>query len=102
MKMCYRYHTGLLLSHPRVPTDFYYAELTSNDWDKDGDGRIGEYDDDFSGNPPRAAEVAVGRIPYYGSITDLDHILLKIIDYENAPASQTFLASKRPAADEAF
>ncbi|MBN2098890.1 MAG: hypothetical protein JW753_04755 [Dehalococcoidia bacterium] len=84
MKMCYPqdYDTD----DSDCPTDFYYAELTS-DWDTDIDGLYGEYDDDFAGNPPRAAEVAVGRIPYYGSITDLDGILSKIIDYENAPAS---------------
>ncbi len=85
MKMCYPQEYDL--DYPDCPTDFYYAELTSNDWDKDGDGLYGEYLDDFSDSPPRAAEVAVGRIPYYGSITDLDHILSKIIDYENAPAS---------------
>ena len=90
MKMCYCYHTeGFppVTTTYDVPTDFYYAELTSNDWDKDGDGKYGEYEDDFGGSPPRAAEVAVGRIPYYGSITDLDHILLKTIEYENASAS---------------
>jgi len=89
MKICYCYHTEgspPVTTTYQVPTDFYYAELTSN-WDTDNDGRYGEYYDDFSGDPPRAAEVAVGRIPYYGSIADLDHILSKIIDYENAPAS---------------
>jgi hypothetical protein len=29
-------------------------------------------------------EVSVGRIPYYGTIADLDSILQKIMDYENA------------------
>lgn len=83
MKMCYPqdYDTD----YEQCPTDFYYAELTSN-WSSDGDSRYGEYDDDFSGDPPRGAEVTVGRIPYYGSITDLDHILSKIITYENTQA----------------
>ena len=84
MKMCYPQDADA--RYPDCPTDFYYAELTSN-WNSDGDGKYGEFDDDFSGNPPRAAEVAVGRIPYYGSITDLDHILLKIIEYETTPDS---------------
>ncbi len=85
MKMCYpqAYNSD----YPECPTDFYYAELTSENWDRDGDGKYGEYTDDFLDNPPRAAEVSVGRIPYYDNITDLDHILLKTIDYENAPAS---------------
>ena len=82
MKMCYPqdYDTD----YSDCPTDFYYAELTE-DWDTDNDKQYGEYDDDFSGNPPRAAEVVVGRIPYYGSTPDLDHILSKIIDYETLP-----------------
>ena len=85
MKMCYPQDFNL--AYPECPTDFYYAELsTSNNWDLDGDLCYGEYDDDFDGSPPRDAEVAVGRIPYYGSITDLDHILSKIITYENTQA----------------
>ena len=54
--------------------------------DGDKDGKYGEYDHDFSNNPPRGAEVVVGRIPYYENISDLDHILSKIITYENTPA----------------
>ncbi|MDP8204990.1 MAG: C25 family peptidase propeptide domain-containing protein [Candidatus Tenebribacter mawsonii] len=68
------------------PTDFYYAELTSTDWDMDGDGFFGEFFDDFGGSPDRGAEVAVGRIPFYestDSIDDLDNILTKIMNYEN-------------------
>ena len=83
MKMCYPQKSQP--AYKECPTDFYYAELTSNDWNRDGDGQYGEYYDDFLGNPPRVAEVAVGRIPYYGSISDLDHILAKIIAYESSP-----------------
>ncbi len=83
MKKCYPQKSQP--TYKECPTDFYYAELTSNDWDRDGDGQYGEYYDDFLGNPPRVAEVAVGRIPYYGTIGDLDHILSKIIAYESSP-----------------
>ncbi len=83
MKMCYPQESDP--DYPECPTDFFYAELTSN-WNADGDSRYGEFSDDFWGSPPRAAEVAVGRIPYYGDITELDHILAKITAYENAPA----------------
>ncbi|MDM7999348.1 MAG: fibronectin type III domain-containing protein [Dehalococcoidia bacterium] len=88
MKMCYP--QALYSEYPDCPTDFYYAELTSSDWDKDGDGKYGEYLDDFgdgwlTGNPPRVAEVAVGRIPYYGNAADLDQILAKIVAYETEP-----------------
>ncbi len=69
MKMCIEDH----------PTDYFYAELTGN-WDADGDGIYGESED----NVEKYFEVYVGRIPYYGVISDTDHILQKTIDYENA------------------
>ena len=66
-----------------VPTDFCYAELSGN-WDRDGDGKYGEWIDDFgSGGVDRFAEISVGRIPFYQDIYDLDKILTKITDYEN-------------------
>lgn len=79
--------TGNNNSYYEAPTDFYYAELSGN-WDIDGDGRYGE-EDDFgtSGGPDKYPEVAVGRIPFYGSVADLDHILQKTIDYGNASQS---------------
>jgi hypothetical protein len=46
-----------------VPTDYYYADLSSSDadsWDLDGDGYHGEYGEDA---PDFLAEVYVGRIP---------------------------------------
>ena len=46
-----------------VPTDYYYADLSSSDddsWDYDGDGFHGEYTHD---KPDFLAEVYVGRIP---------------------------------------
>jgi hypothetical protein len=69
MKMCISDH----------PTDYYYAELTSN-WDADGDGIFGESEDTEEKN----FEVYVGRIPYYGTISQTDAILQKIINYESA------------------
>ena len=94
---------------PVVPTDFYYAELTG-DWDIDGDGKLAEYfvlpnqiqmgspasrhpedlgDDMSDGGAERDAEIAVGRIPFYGNVDDLDHILQKTMDYENTPEEET-------------
>jgi hypothetical protein len=46
-----------------VPTDYYYADLSSSDadsWDLDGDGYYGEYNQDL---PDFYPEVYVGRIP---------------------------------------
>jgi len=71
------------------PTDHYYAELTG-DWDLDNDGLYGEFADDYGpGGAERYAEVAVGRIPYYGVLSDLDSILAKVLTYESAPAEDT-------------
>lgn len=61
------------------PTDYYYADLTGN-WDANGDGYYGGPGD----SPDLTAEFLVGRIPYYGSITELDKILQKIITFESA------------------
>ncbi len=46
-----------------VPTDYYYADLSSSDsisWDLDGDGYYGEYGHDM---PDFFPEIYVGRIP---------------------------------------
>jgi uncharacterized repeat protein (TIGR02543 family) len=72
-----------------APTDYYYAELTGN-WDANGDGVVGNYNDFYTYTPGGIdgyAEIAVGRIPYYNSIDQLDHILLKFVNYENTPES---------------
>lgn len=74
-----------LASDPAVPTDYFYADLTSN-WDTDGDGTFGEWSQDISSRPLH--EVLVGRIPVYGtSYTTLDSILSKTMSYENATST---------------
>ena len=71
------------------PADYYFADLTGN-WDLDGDGIYGEYSQDFGeGGVDRNWELLVGRIPFYGSISDLDYILDKTIDYECQFANQS-------------
>ncbi len=65
-----------------VPTDYYYADLTSSDsesWDSDGDGYYGEYGDD---TPNFEAEVYVGRIPTSIS-SRVTYTLNKIVSFEN-------------------
>ncbi len=62
-----------------TPTDYYYADLTSN-WNADGDRYFGEWKQDLSSLP--APEIFVGRIPFYGSYDELDRILRKTMDYE--------------------
>ncbi len=70
------------LDEKQNPTDYYYAELTGN-WDLDGDGYYGEEDDDVGpGGMENLSEIAVGRIPFYGAITDLNKILAKTVRYQ--------------------
>jgi fibronectin type 3 domain-containing protein len=72
-------------SYPESPTDFYYAELSGN-WDLNGDGNFGDYAGDYgAGGCDKYAELSVGRIPFYGDISALDHILAKIVLYEHTP-----------------
>ena len=83
MKMCWpRKGASTDPEHDRAPTDYYYADLTGN-WDLDGDGSYGEYNGDFgSGGIDTNVEIYVGRIPVYNSsISDLDGILQKTINY---------------------
>lgn len=87
MKMCWPRHSQS--THRQSPTDYFYADLTGN-WDLDGDGYFGEHEEDGGpGGVDFAADLYVGRIPVYQAVADwrllLDGILLKTIDYENAP-----------------
>ena len=68
----------------KVPTDYYYAELSGN-WDLDGDGIYGEGPDDVKdGGVDNFAEVCVGRIPVFeNNLAPVDEILKKTVDYIN-------------------
>lgn len=71
-------------SYRDAPSDLFYAELTGN-WDRDGDGICGEQPDDFGPNGiDRVPDVCVGRIPCFGNIEDLDHVLRKTIEYQSS------------------
>ncbi len=61
-----------------VPTDYYYADLTS-DWDSDKDGYFGEYQQD---NVDFENELIVGRIPF-DDINTIKEILDRSIEFEN-------------------
>lgn len=92
MKMCWpRMNATYEPDHDNAPTDYFYADLTGN-WDLDDDGNFGEYPDDFGPyGVDTAIEVYVGRIPVYGSsVTDLDLILQKTIDYGTDSGSKSW------------
>ena len=64
-----------------VPTDYYYADLSSADalsWDSDGDGYHGEYGED---TPDFMPEVYVGRIPT-NNLNRIPYALNKIVTFE--------------------
>jgi hypothetical protein len=61
-----------------VPTDQYYAELTE-DWNANGNHRVGEFSDDIDLTP----EVYVGRIPF-DRVSRVDRVLRKTIAYDIA------------------
>ncbi|MEN9309372.1 MAG: hypothetical protein RL173_3304, partial [Fibrobacterota bacterium] len=70
--------------YPECPTDYFFAELSGN-WDVDANGYAGEYPADYgTGGIDQYPEIVVGRIPYYGYMTDLDKILAKTIAFEQA------------------
>lgn len=102
MKMLWPRHNSD--TYREAPSDYYYADLTGN-WDLDGDGYFGEEDNDFGvGGIDRYPEVIVGRIPFYGSFSDLDSILQKTIEYETGQRSGSWvhhvLLSMEPSDDK--
>lgn len=66
------------------PSDLWYADHTGN-WDLDSDGYLAEPEDMGVGGVDYNAELLVGRLPCYGNVTDLDHILAKMIEYDTTP-----------------
>ena len=60
------------------PTDYYYADLTSN-WDSDGDGYYGELDQDAVDFVP---EVIVGRLPF-STASELEALCTKLVAFES-------------------
>jgi hypothetical protein len=86
MKMCWpRKHTGDDINDIKCPTDMYFAELSGN-WDIDANGYYGEFYHDYGpGGADKYCELRIGRIPVYDiNCVDLDAILQKCIDYNNA------------------
>ncbi len=93
MRICYpdsAYHVydpsnpGLIA--PGTPTDCYYADLSFPDsvsWDLDGDGYLGEYNQDL---PDFMPEVSVGRIPVSNS-SRVTYTLSKIVTFEQDTGS---------------
>ena len=89
MKMCYP-RNGAGDGYEEAPSDMFFAELTAT-WDYDGDGYYGEYSGDYcAGGADKDCELQVGRIPFYGSYTDLDSVLQKIIDYQSEPGDRSW------------
>jgi hypothetical protein len=73
------------LCHPvggdSVPSDLYYASLNAN-WDVNTNGVYGEWADRDTNVSPWYTEFTLGRIPHYGSVSNLDGILARTMAYE--------------------
>jgi len=83
MRCCYpwsKHHPGAneyQVSDHQIPTDYYYANLSS-DWNSDGDKYFGEKGQDDVGFYP---DIYVGRIPS-SSASEIEYICHKIINFE--------------------
>jgi len=69
-----------------IPTDFYFAELSTGNWNADGDSLYGELTD----NVDLFAEVALGRISA-STAAEATNQINKIIAYENSNPPYTAL-----------
>jgi hypothetical protein len=69
-----------------VYSDFYYAQY-DKEWDKDGDGRLGEPIDD---DVPISPKLAVGRIPFSNSAL-VEKIMNRIVASDSSPRRKTAL-----------
>ncbi|HOU07923.1 MAG TPA: C25 family cysteine peptidase [Caldisericia bacterium] len=67
-----------------TPTDFYYSSIY-DDWDKDDDGRVGEYPDD--GIAEHKADIFVGRIPFDEPKT-ISEISKSMAEFDSLPDFQ--------------
>jgi hypothetical protein len=91
MKMCWPNYSST--SYRECPTDYYFADLTGN-WDSNGNQIYGEeyVDVDINGvgGVDFTPEVYVGRFPVYSTtdFTELQQIIQKTIQYENASSTE--------------
>lgn len=80
-----RYGCGIQYSGSnQVPTDMYFSELFSN-WDKDQDGRYGEYEDNIGYYP----SVIIGRL-LCETPNEVENYVEKLICYETNPGNGNY------------
>lgn len=82
--------------YDEIPTDLYYAdvydeELDFCDWDRDDDGRYGEYDWEMgpTDGQDMYPDVYIGRLPCKSSF-DLGVMIRKIISYETSASGSSW------------
>lgn len=79
------YHSAFGKENEPIPTDIYY--LSPKDWDADGDGIHGEFEDDRESIVYPDGKVGIGRIPVR-TLADVAAYTDKVIAYEsNYPRS---------------
>ena len=86
-----------------VPTDAWYADV-DGDWDRDGDGRLAEYPDDFGpGGVDLLPDLFVGRIPAGRfEVATIDAVLAASVAYETEPDAGAWRRRMLFAAAELF
>ena len=89
-KFPFRYCWGMdnvnLPSDWICPSDLYFQDFTGN-WEVDGDGRIGEPDDD---QPDYHEEIYIGRVPAWNYDQALSWVE-KRLTYEKTPANRDLM-----------
>lgn len=80
-------HRTMMGDDTDIPTDIYY--LSSGNWDADGDGIYGEFEDDREAIVYPDGTVGLGRIPVR-TVADVEAYTSKVIAYEGSYPSQSF------------
>ena len=80
-------HTTNMGKYTDIPTDIYY--LSATNWDADGDGVYGEFDDDKEAISYPDGSVALGRIPVR-TAQDVAAYTAKVISYESGSPIANF------------
>jgi len=81
------FHQNMWGESADIPTDLYY--LSSTNWDADGDGVYGEYEDDQEAISYPDGSVGLGRIPVR-TLVDIAAYTQKVIAYESRYPSEEF------------
>lgn len=84
-QMCFVKHIAYQTYTTYCPTDLFYADFHTMNWDPNGNGIVGELEDDFN----ISQDVAITRVPV-STINDAEAFVNRIISYESTPNIHTW------------